>query len=241
MIYVTSDLHGCSPDAFRALLEQAGFSDDDTLYVLGDVIDRGAHGVPLLVWLLNQPNVHMLLGNHEAMLLNLTFLFYNVTGETEPYLNRRQTVLLDNWLYNGGRPTLQGLQQLQREDPALLESILDKIRNLPLYATVEAGGKQFILVHAGLGNFSEEKPLSDYTLQELLWVRPTPDTQYYQDKKVIFGHTPTLFYGNEYVDRALSTPTWTCIDTGAAGGRMPMLLRLEDETPFYAPLPPRKA
>ena len=48
MIYVTSDLHGFDPEQFRAFLDKAGFCQDDYLFVLGDVIDRGEHGVALL-------------------------------------------------------------------------------------------------------------------------------------------------------------------------------------------------
>ena len=38
--YVMSDIHGMA-DLFKRMLEQIGFSDEDTLYILGDMIDRG--------------------------------------------------------------------------------------------------------------------------------------------------------------------------------------------------------
>ena len=44
MTYATSDLHGYPLDSFLRLLEKAGFSDSDVLYVLGDVIDRNGDG-----------------------------------------------------------------------------------------------------------------------------------------------------------------------------------------------------
>lgn len=44
-----SDLHGYP-------LEKAGFSDDDFLYILGDVIDRnGDGGVEMLCWQQTSP------------------------------------------------------------------------------------------------------------------------------------------------------------------------------------------
>ena len=52
MIYATSDLHGYPLDKFLALLKKANFSDKDYLFILGDVIDRGEHGVEILRWLL---------------------------------------------------------------------------------------------------------------------------------------------------------------------------------------------
>ena len=38
--YVMSDIHG-EADRFHAMLEKIEFSADDTLYILGDLIDRG--------------------------------------------------------------------------------------------------------------------------------------------------------------------------------------------------------
>ena len=55
MIYVTSDLHGYPLDGFLQLLDKAGFGERDFLFVLGDVIDRGEHGVELLRWISRQP------------------------------------------------------------------------------------------------------------------------------------------------------------------------------------------
>lgn len=60
MVYVTSDLHGYPPEAFMKLLDRAGFTGDDFLFVLGDVIDRGEYGAELLLWLTEQPNVQLI-------------------------------------------------------------------------------------------------------------------------------------------------------------------------------------
>ncbi len=45
------------------------FSAQDTLYILGDVVDRGPHGVEILQEIMRTPNMKMLLGNHEFMCL----------------------------------------------------------------------------------------------------------------------------------------------------------------------------
>ena len=45
--YVLSDIHG-EYAMLRKMLEKINFSDQDTLYVLGDVIDRGPHPVKAL-------------------------------------------------------------------------------------------------------------------------------------------------------------------------------------------------
>lgn len=75
MTYVISDLHGYPIEKLKILLEKANFGQDDFLYILGDVINRnGDGGVGILWWLLSQPNVQLLLGNHEAMLLSCSFV-----------------------------------------------------------------------------------------------------------------------------------------------------------------------
>lgn len=234
MIFVTSDLHGYPLNRFLALLDKAGFSDTDYLFVLGDVIDRGKDGVALLRWMAQQPNVAFILGNHEAFLLSCDFVFQQVTDQSLSELDQTKMNLLQSWMSNGADPTLTALRHLLKGQPDLLEGILDYLRDAPLFDEVSVNGRRFVLVHSGLGNFQPDKPLSAYTPDELLWTRPKLDTKYYNDATVIFGHTPTEFFGEQYRGKMLKTDTWICIDTGSATGNKPMLLRLDDMKPFYA-------
>ena len=68
MIYVMSDIHG-HLRRYKDIMRQIRLRKDDHLYVLGDVIDRGRHGLPILMDLIRRPNVTVLLGNHEHMML----------------------------------------------------------------------------------------------------------------------------------------------------------------------------
>ena len=70
MIYVMSDIHGHKKE-FDSLLEQIQFSDEDTLYVLGDVADKGSEPIAILKQIMTPPNMKMLLGNHEHMMLGV--------------------------------------------------------------------------------------------------------------------------------------------------------------------------
>lgn len=69
MIYVMSDIHG-SMNRFRSVMSQINLTAEDSLYILGDVIDRGHFGIQILQELMEIPNVTVLLGNHELMMLN---------------------------------------------------------------------------------------------------------------------------------------------------------------------------
>ena len=69
MVYCVADIHG-ELDKFERLLELVQFSDADQLYIIGDVIDRGAMGVNIVDRIMAAPNMTMLLGNHEQMCLD---------------------------------------------------------------------------------------------------------------------------------------------------------------------------
>lgn len=75
MNYVVSDIHGHSK-RFESILKQINLKETDTLYILGDVIDRNPDGIRLLRRIMKMSNVKMVLGNHEHMML--TALYYPV-------------------------------------------------------------------------------------------------------------------------------------------------------------------
>lgn len=233
MIYVISDLHGYPLEKFKKLLKKAEFSDDDFLYILGDVIDRnGDGGVEMLCWLMEQSNIQLLLGNHEAMLLACKFVFDEITDESIEALNEDKITLLNNYMLNGGDVTLKSLSMLGKKSPETVRDIYDYLADAPLYEAVTAGENDFILVHGGLENFRKDKKLSEYTDEELIWCWPELEDEYFDDIITVFGHTPTMSYGDENKGKILKTRTWIDIDVGAAYGEEPILLRLDDLMEF---------
>ena len=44
MVYCMADIHG-NYEAYQDILKQIHFKDSDTLYVLGDVVDRGPDSI----------------------------------------------------------------------------------------------------------------------------------------------------------------------------------------------------
>ena len=88
--YVMGDIHG-KADRFHAMLKKIQFSKEDTLILLGDVIDRRPDGIALLLEIMEMPNVIML--NHEYMMLQ--------------YLSPEATSTeIRRWNRNGNAPTL---------------------------------------------------------------------------------------------------------------------------------------
>lgn len=187
----------------------------------------------MLCWMLRQPNVQLILGNHEAMLLSCEFVFDEITDETVKSLNVEKIEMLNTYMQSGGDVTLDTLKALYRKSPETVWDIFDYLHEAPLYEGVSAGEKDFLLVHSGIGNFSRDKKLSHYSADDFLWAWPELSDEYFDDIITVFGHTPTMTYGEEYTGKIIKTKTWIDIDVGAAYGQKPVLLRLDDMKEFY--------
>ena len=145
--YVISDIHG-EYDKFIKLLDIIGFDSEDTLYILGDVLDRGPHPIKTMLKLMEMPNAVCIVGNHEVMAI--TCLKLLVKEITEDSLSNLDEYMLENmmtWQYNGSATTINEFKQLDREQR---EAVMEFMEDLPLYEEVIAGGKRYLLVHAGL-------------------------------------------------------------------------------------------
>ena len=189
MIYTVSDLHGCY-DKYQKLLETLNLGENDTLYVLGDVIDRGPKGFHMMLDIASRPNVVCLMGNHEAMAKDaLPAILGSLEGNSY-FLNHRDRENVSLWFRNGGETSLQDFLRL---DKAQRDTVWKQLLSLPLYREVEVGNRKFVLVHGGLEHFSPSRPLEEYEPDEILWCRPEPDTVYFPDRCVVLGHTPTHF------------------------------------------------
>lgn len=232
--YAVSDLHGYPVEKFKSMLNKIGFTDEDTLYVIGDVIDRnGDGGVGLLRYFMTRPNIVLILGNHEEMLLACDFLFNESMDDAVRFSNIDNVMAYFNYLSNGGRVTLESLRELAKNGPGAVGDMLDYLRDAPHIGALTVGSQDFLLVHSGLGKYDPCKKISEYTPEDLLWTRPEFHTEYFDDIITIFGHTPTLYYGDEYRGKVLKTRTWIDIDVGAGKGFPPALLRLDDLEVFY--------
>lgn len=230
MIYLMSDIHGYSFEKIQMLLKQSEFTSNDYLFILGDVIDRGDEGIKMIHWMMEQSNVELILGNHEAMMLSCDFIFEEIDDHFLSGLNQKKMSLLNTWQKNGASATIKELTALSSP---VRKYILEYLQESPVYDAVSVNGKDYLFTHSGLGNFDLKKKMSDYAPEELLWNRPKLDTRYYDDITVIFGHTPTVNFGKQFAGRMIKTDTWINIDTGAACGYYPMLLCLDTMKEFY--------
>ena len=161
-----SDLHG-EAALFHAMLEKIHFSKADSLYILGDVIDRGPDGIKLLQEIMNSPNITMLLGNHEYMMMQ----YYHPDATAIEILR---------WNRNGNLPTKNRFQIL---DPSEQERIMAYLGSIPTHLEITVNSQCFYLVHAFPGE----------NVHDEVWVRPEKDTPNpIEGTTLIIGHTPVL-------------------------------------------------
>lgn len=193
MTYVMSDIHGMY-DKYMKMLDLIEFSEnDDELYILGDVVDRGEKPAEVLLDMMKRPNVYPIIGNHELMAMNVLDVMFNGENGNSPV---PVEAMLGEWLTNGGAFTLDSISK--RSDTERLD-IIDYLSEFTNYETIDIGDKSYIMVHAGFDNFRPDRKLSDYTVDELVWHRQDPSVRYFNDKSihVISGHTPTFALGGE--------------------------------------------
>ncbi len=230
MYYVMSDIHG-EYDKYMEMLAKIHFSVNDTLIVLGDVVDRGPEPIKVLKDMMLRENVYPLMGNHEIMALDiLKTLLVEITEDNyDSGITDDDIRKLMEWQLNGGDVTMEKFKNVSVSER---ESLIEYMEEFENYMTLEVDGKKFLLVHAGLGNYEKGKMLDDYTLAELTFSRPMLDTVYYSNKlTVVVGHTPT----QNFIEKSeiFTSGNVKFIDCGAAyGGRLACLC-LDTMEEFY--------
>jgi len=181
--YVVGDIHGRAK-LLDLLIENVPWDlERDKIVFLGDLVDRGSDApgvVDRLIQLMKKnPNIVVLRGNHEQMLLDC--LDY---GDLQ-------------WLIpeNGGLATLSAygyeLENLRDvSDIEIPRQHVEFFRSLPFFHEDD----QAIYVHAGL---IPGKHPSETDADVLVWTRDLDFFKGYDGKLCFFGHTPTAFLPRE--------------------------------------------
>lgn len=219
--YVMSDIHG-DMGQFQDIMQQINFKRKDTLYILGDIIDRGSDGIAILKMIMRKSNIKMILGNHEFMML-------------EAMRNRRENNnwnATSLWHYNGGEVTHQAFKRLHTDTKC---EMLLYLAELPLSREIKVNGEKFLLIHG----LPENKNIDDFhkRAEICLWERLEIGDEIDYDGTVIFGHTPTFYYQRVRPLKIYRQGNQIGIDCGAYfkadGGRL-CCLRLDDMKEYYA-------
>jgi len=240
MTYVISDIHGCY-DKYIQMLELIDFSDDDTLYVLGDVIDRGDSSMRILQDMSKRANVVPIMGNHEYagyhVLKDILSLMVEITDESIEALSKTNIDIADMartieiWTneYDGN----SSLKEFRELPPDEREYVLEYIEEFSLYEIIDVNGKQFLLTHFGIPKGATLKNLNKYDGYDFIEATIDYNKEYFKDTIIITGHLPTFVIDESYRGRIYRKNNNINIDTGAVFGETLACLCLDTDEEFY--------
>jgi serine/threonine protein phosphatase 1 len=227
-VYVLSDIHGNYEKYIKAL-DMICLNDDDVLFVLGDVMDRGKNPLKILLDMMCRFNVIPILGNHEFMATTvLKVLAKEITDDNLVEFDEEFVLAMNCWLADGGQTTLDEFYSLAQDER---EDILEYLEEFQLYAEVSTGGNVYVLVHAGISNFDPNKNLNNYKMHDLIFRRADYDRVYFEDKILVTGHTPTILIWGK--DEIYKNKNHIAIDCGCGFARKLAVICLDDGREFY--------
>nr|MCR5823102.1 hypothetical protein [Lachnospiraceae bacterium] len=100
-------------------------------------------------------NAVCVVGNHEVMAIDCLDLLCREIDEISIEALDKDTIgKLSDWIFNGGKTTIDGFRALSNDKR---REMIEFIKDFEVYEEVEAGGKEFLLVHAGLGVLYRER------------------------------------------------------------------------------------
>ncbi len=200
-ILVTSDIHG-NLSYFKNVLTKASFSDNDILFIVGDIIEKGPENLKTLRYVMElckKGNVTPLIGNVDAYRIKLIYGLSeeNVNGFYNYILSLREWAgtsfyeeLANECGYTINSP--DDILASKQDVIAHFESEFSFIASLPTIVKTQ----NYVFVHGGL----REKDIADNLDKGVLeltkfdaFMTNTPHTF---DKFVIVGHWPVVLYSN---------------------------------------------
>ena len=230
-VYVMSDLHG-NYEGFMSILEQIKFSEEDELYVDGDIVDRGKGGIKILQYMMMQPNIYPIIGNHEYALMQvLDFVTQEITEDSISKIDEKTLQNIIEYQNIGGQVTLDEFHKLSKEEQ---QDIMEYLKEFAAYEEISVKGNKFVIIHAGLINFRPERKLDDYQLYELIFKAPDYEKVYFMDKYLVTGHLPTRAIEGAKPDEIYMANNHIAIDCASGYGGKVGCIRLDDFQCFYA-------
>ncbi|MBQ9783658.1 MAG: metallophosphoesterase [Clostridia bacterium] len=228
MTYVVSDLHGCFAQ-FKRLLQEIRFTDNDVMYVLGDIVDYGDESMELLCDLSMRFNIIPIVGDHDYRALRLLRELDKMLRDgaaPDPEVLGEMT----EWIQDGGQKTMEGFKEL---DDDMKEGILEYLEDLSLYEEVEVKGKRYLLLHAGIAGFDPDSPLEDYMPEDFISEPLDPNGTYFDGVTVIAGHVPTYTLPDAEKGKIYRSDSCILMDCGTAFGEALGCLCLETGKETY--------
>ena len=126
--------------------------------------------------------------------------------------------LLTKWLTMKSEKTIADFLALDEEGR---EAILDYLTEFTPYEGLEEGGKTFVLAHAGVRGFDENKELDEYSEEDFVFAETDYSAPLFTDRYLVTAHTPTVAISRELAGKVYSKKRHVAIDCGCGyGGRL---------------------
>ena len=201
-VLVASDIHG-NLSYLKKILKKARFSDNDILFIVGDMIEKGPENLKTLRYIMElcqKENIIALIGNVDAYRLKLIYGLSeeNVCGFYDYMLNLRKWVGTSFYeeLANECGYTINAPEDILESKQAVVahfEKEFNFLSNLPTVVETQ----NYVFVHGGL----REKQVSDNSDKGVLELTKfdafAENTPYSFDKYIIAGHWPVVLYGSD--------------------------------------------
>ncbi|MEG1181345.1 MAG: metallophosphoesterase [Oscillospiraceae bacterium] len=211
MTYVMSDIHGFY-NKYQEFMQSVAFSDDDKLYIVGDMIDRGLDGIKIILDAMSRKNVICLMGNHEYLMLPALEKLHCASSNTECRCIISEELAIGNIGQTGTLTEFCALSEDKRSD------VLEYLRSLPLYLSITVKERNYLLVHAGLPDFDETMGMEYYTAHELLFGPHDFFIDHFKDTEIIVGHVPTRKLSKTERNRIFKSHDTYDLDCGVNSG-----------------------
>jgi len=198
-IIVTSDVHG-HYNHLKSLLEKVNFSDEDVLFIVGDIIEKGPESLRTLRYVMelcDKYTVYPLMGNVDAWRLAM---LDDEDAESSEELLDYMVFMKKHWggcffedmcnelnICTDSPSDMPGAKRKIRES---FNDELEFLRSLPTVIETQ----NFIFVHGGLPT-ADVDSLDGGDAFDVLKNDAFMDKNIYFHKYVVVGHWPVTLYG----------------------------------------------
>ena len=205
------------------------------------MVDRGDGGIKILLDMIQRKNVIPLRGNHDYLAY---CLLKNLSRPLQKQDTNKTKKLYQSWFRDGGYPTYIAFRRLPPEKQKMLLAYLNTFllydevkvkgkRFFLLYDEVKVKGKRFFLSHT----VPEKERMLHFdrlNWQELIVGEPEYEKEYFPERYLVTGHTPTDLIDESCSGRIYQKNSHIAIDCGAVFGNPLGCICLNTLEEFYA-------